>query len=172
MKIFEYIVPGVRQNLAYAERLLKGIPAQLSARKPVVNGTLIECNHPVFVFGHLAIYPSQLAQMAGISSDGLEVPERYGSLFQMGSPCQDDPDGTIYPSLVEVSERFFSGMRAVLERLPEVSQQGMDAPLEHPGRRERFGTVGAFTAYVLLAHPQSHLGQVSVWRRCMGLGPA
>ena len=172
MEIFDYVLPGARATLGYAERLLKGIPTELSACRPVVNGRTIDCNHPVFLFGHLSLYPQLVASMTGIPKEGLEVPAHYPALFQIGSPCQEDPQGDIYPALSEVSERFFTGMKNLLERVKEIEPEKMNAILEDPGRRERFGTVGAFVVYVLLAHPQTHLGQLSVWRRCAGLGAA
>jgi len=171
-KLFDYVLPGATVTLGYAERLLKGIPEGISARKPVVGGTLIETNHPVFVVGHLSLYPQLVAEMSGLPREGLTVPESYRPLFEMGAECKDDPQHSLYPPLAEVSERFFAGMRLLIERVPGISPEKMDALLEHPGRRERFGTVGAFLTYVMLAHPQTHLGQLSVWRRCFGLGPA
>jgi len=172
MELFDFVLPGARANLGYAERLLKGIPVELSATRPVVNGKTVDCNHPVFLFGHLSLYPQLVASMTGIPKEGLEVPAHYPGLFQIGCPCQEDPKGEIYPPLAEVSERFFSGMKNLLERTHEIPQQKMSAMLEDPSRRERFGTVGAFVVYVLLAHPQTHLGQLGVWRRCVGLGAA
>lgn len=167
----EFLLPGARLVVSYAERLLKDVTPELSRRKPVVAGTTIDCNHPIFVYGHLALYPAQLAEMAALSTEGLTVPSTYAPLFQMGVPCHDDPDGAIYPSLAEVSERFFTSTQLLLEQLPTLHSAVLTKPLENAQRRERFGTVGAFMAYILLAHPQSHLGQISVWRRCMGLGP-
>ena len=111
MELFDFVLPGARANLGYAERLLKGIPVELSATRPVVNGKTVDCNHPVFLFGHLSLYPQLVASMTGIPKEGLEVPAHYPGLFQIGCPCQEDPKGEIYPPLAEVSERFFSGMK-------------------------------------------------------------
>lgn len=172
MNLFESIIPGAHVTLAYAERLLKDIPPALSARKPQVNGTTIDCNHPVFIFGHLALYPAIVAQLGGLSNEGVTVPANWAALFQMGVECKDDPKGDMYPGIAEVSESFFSGMRRMIERIPSMTSEKFHEVLENPSRRERFGNVGAFTAYVLLAHPQTHLGQLSVWRRCVGLAAA
>lgn len=166
------LLPGARAALSYAEKLLVGMPTELASTKPVVNGTRIETNHPVFLFGHLSLYPALLAELTGLPKDTVAVPEHYPALFQIGSPCHDDPSGEIYPKLPEVSERFLNGTRAILELLPQIEMSALTKELENPSRRERFGTVGAFVVYVLLAHPQVHLGQLSVWRRCMGLAAA
>ena len=172
MKLMEYIRPGALATRGYAERLLNGITPENFARYPVVNGTRVTINHPAFVFGHLALYPIMLAEMTGISTKGVEIPASYPDLFMMGVPCQDDATGTIYPAMDEIVNAFFRGTDALISSLDSISSHALDRPLENPSRRERFGTVGGFLTYILLAHPQSHLGQVSAWRRCMGLGSA
>jgi hypothetical protein len=166
------LLPGARLAIAYAEKLLVGIPEELAARKPVVAGTLIETNHPVFIFGHLSLYPSLLAELIGLPRNDIQTPEHYPALFQIGSPCLDDTKGEIYPKLSEVAEQFLKNTRTILDILPQLDMLALSKELENPSRKERFGTVGAFALYILLAHPQAHLGQISVWRRCMGLSAA
>ena len=172
MKFVEYLKPGALAVRGYAERLVGQVPAESFARVPVVGGVPIIINHPAFVLGHLSLYPVQLAEMAGIQVQGTEVPEHYQTLFKMGAQCVDDPQGRLYPSKDELVERYFTSTDALIARLPDLDTKIFDAPLENPARRGKFGTVGAFLAYLLLAHPQTHLGQVSGWRRCMGMGPA
>lgn len=172
MKIAEYIRPGAVVTRGYAERLLKDVNPQNFARFPVIGDLAIKINHPAFVFGHLSLYPVQLAEMVGVSTAGIEVPTSWRDLFMMGVECVDDPKGTIYPSMSELTETFFGATDALIGMLDHIDPAKLDLPLENPARRERFGTVGAFLTYILLAHPQSHLGQISGWRRCMGLGPA
>ena len=43
-------------------------------------------------------------------------------------------------------------------------------PME--GLRSRCATVGEVANFMLVMHTSFHLGQMSTWRRCMGLGPA
>ena len=172
MKIVDFVRPGALAVRGNAERLLKDVTPQMFARTPVVAGMTITINHPAFVFGHLSLYPAQLAEMTGISSKGMEIPSSYVDLFKMGAPCLDDPSNATYPSMDELTRAFFSGTDALISSLDLISQDALEQPLENPARREKFGTVGSFLTYILLAHPQSHLGQVSGWRRCMGLGPA
>jgi hypothetical protein len=38
--------------------------------------------------------------------------------------------------------------------------------------REMFPTLGAVVAFYLGGHVMNHLGQLSAWRRCLGLPPA
>jgi hypothetical protein len=155
----------------YADRLVKDVPEKLFSRLPVVNGQLLNINHPAFVLGHLSLYPIQLAEMSGLLRDGMEIPETYPSLFKMGVACVDDPDGSVYPSKSELIEQYFRATDTLEAKIVEISESVLDEPLKDAARREKFGTVGSFLAYLLLAHPQVHFGQISAWRRCMGLGP-
>jgi len=172
MNIFDYVKPGALAVRGYAERLLKDVTPQMFVRTPVVNGTVVTINHPAFVFGHLSLYPVQLAEMVGVSTQGMVVPSTYQDLFKIGAQCHDDVDGTIYPPMDEVVSSYFTSYDALLSVVATIQPEKLDLPLENPARREKFGTVGAFMTYLLLAHPQGHLGQISGWRRCMGLGPA
>lgn len=170
MKFVEYLRPGAQATRAYAQRLVSEVPEDLFARMPVVRGEPVQINHPAFVLGHLSLYPVQLAEMSGIEAGKMEIPSSYAELFKMGVVCVDDPERTIYPPKSELVERYFGATDALMERLSEIPPESFDKPLENPSRRERFGTVGPFLAYLLLAHQQTHLGQISAWRRCMGLG--
>jgi hypothetical protein len=172
MNLSESITPSTRQVLKYAERLLIGIPLPSSARFPTIHDTTITINHPVFTLGHLSIYPVQLARLSDLDPAACDVPQKYFDLFKIGTPCLDDKSGDVYPPLSEVTERFFSGMEYFLSKVSEIPNEVLTRPLEDAGRRERFGTLGPFIAYILTAHPMTHLGQLSAWRRCFGLPPA
>jgi hypothetical protein len=172
MNVLDYVKPGVAVVRGYAERLVKQIPEEKFARFPVVNGRSLAINHPAFVLGHLALYPIQLAEMADLPKEGMEIPSSYPDLFKMGVECVDDPAGSLYPKKDELIERYLGSYDALMKVLPAINPEALNRALENPARRERFGTVGAFLVYLLLAHPQSHLGQISAWRRCVGFGPA
>lgn len=167
-----YIVRGAVNTKGYGERLLKDIRPEQFARKAAVNGKVIDLNHPAFNYGHLCLYPAQLAKMMDLATTDMEVPDSYWDLFKVGSPCIDDVNGSVYPAMDELTQRFTKSYSAIIEAFPTAKSDVFDRELEEPGRRERFGTVGGFVSYILLAHPQSHFGQVSAWRRCMGLGAA
>lgn len=172
MKIFDYVRPGALAVRGYAERLLRDVSPQIFARTPVVHGAAVVMNHPAFIFGHLSLYPVQLAEMVGLSTEGMDVPSIYPDLFKIGAACHDDAAGTIYPSMEEITSLYFRSYDQLLSKVSTIQPEKLDQLLENPARREKFGTVGAFMTYLLLAHPQGHFGQFSAWRRCMGLGPA
>ena len=72
-----------------------------------------------------------------------------------------------------LTRHFFDGYKHVLSKLPEVDDTVFSKPNPSGGRgAELAPTVGGMVAFLLTGHPMSHLGQVSTWRRCMGLGSA
>ena len=147
--------------------LLKDIDAAKAARMP--EG--VNCNHPVFVFGHLSIYPQMIMKMLGQEPGEAAVPEQYNDLFMHGVECQDDVDGTIYPSLDEVSEHCARAYATVIEFAKGVDDELLLKEIEgNDGFRDAFGTNGAMIMFLIHDHPMFHYGQVSTWRRAMGLG--
>lgn len=170
--IASIIIPGTKIVRAYAERLVKDIPSEKFARTPEVGGITIVLNHPAFNFGHLSLYPGRLVPFLAIEASGLTVPATYEDLFKDGTPCVDDVACDHYPSKDEILATFFSRYETLLTRLVDVPDSVFLASMEDPKRKERFPTNGAFAAYLLSAHLNGHLGQVSAWRRCMGMPPA
>jgi hypothetical protein len=171
------IYPG-HTALWLAEQLLKDVTPALFARKPRFEGAsgarVIDANHPAFVYGHLATYPQRLLQLAGLDASAPEVimPETYAGLFGAGNECRDDADGSIYPAMAEITERFFTSYRHTLEVLSTAGDEvfARENPME--GRmKAMFPTVGPAINFMVNSHIMMHLGQVSTWRRCFGLGP-
>jgi hypothetical protein len=103
----------------------------------------------------------------------IKVSEQWEALFKAGAPCEDDVENTKYPSLTAVSAHFLKAHAAAMHALATAtSDEPLLAPFPDPARREVFPTVGAAVNFLMVGHPMVHLGQVSAWRRCMGLGAA
>lgn len=168
----ELILPVAQVVRKYGESLLKDITAEKFARKPVVGGTTIDLNHPAFNYGHLALYPKRLLALLGVETAAVQVPPTWDELFKNGAPCHDDPEGTIYPRMEEITRKFFHGYDTAFELLPKVQDAVFFAPSTEERIRSRFPTNGSFVVHLLTSHVNQHLGQISGWRRCMGLGPA
>lgn len=169
--LVELTQPVLHQVLLYGNKLLQGIRAEDFARKPRVQGTTIEINHPAFHFGHLGLYPGRIAGLFNLPAEGLVAPEGWMDLFKIGSPCHDDPEGTIYPKMDKIVSHFTSSHENLIRILPTIPEEKLLAVSTDERSKERFPIVGSFVMYLLSAHPNTHFGQVSAWRRCMGLGP-
>ena len=149
--------------------LLKDIDPKNAARMP--EG--INCNHPVFVYGHLAIYPQMIMQKLGLDLGETAVPESYSELFMHGIECKDDVDGNIYPALEEVSMSCGRAYRALVEATMELDDELLAKDLEDGDRfKDVFQTYGSMILFLMHDHCMFHFGQVSTWRRAMGLGSA
>lgn len=153
----------------YAELLVKDISAADFARKP--RG--IDANSPAFNFGHLSNYPDRALELLG-RNDLARPDPRYVEWFSAGKPCLDDPDCKVYPGKDEIMARFYDRYAVAASVVAEASDEllGSANPSASERMRALFPKLGMMCAFILDGHCQTHLGQVSVWRRCMGMPPA
>lgn len=171
------LVSGGKVSIGMAETMLKDIKPAQFARKPSFDCTsglkVIDTNHAAFVYGHLSVYPFRLLQIAGLDPTPAQNPAGFEDLFNAGKECRDDPSGTIYPPMDKITAHFFAAHRAALAAIENLSDAQCAAPNPREGRmREMFPTMGGMLMFLLTTHMLMHLGQISAWRRCMGLGSA
>jgi hypothetical protein len=172
-QVADVIVAPARIARNYAELMLKDVRADQFARLPSAGGKPVQTNHPAFVFGHLSIYPPRVAAMLGQQGMAVPNPPRFDELFVNGKPCLDDPNGTIYPPMDVITKHFFAGFDAAMGAVAKASDLDFTKPNPAEGRfKEMFPTVGGAINFMMSSHAMSHLGQVSAWRRFMGLGSA
>jgi len=157
------IIPASRAMLWYAAEATSDIPADRFARRP--DG--VTCSSPAFALGHLAIYPDKLLADFGLPH---QDQSRYAAMFEAGNECKDDPDGSIYPSKDEILKLFFDRHNALIEALPSVDEATLAKPNPNERMRDMFPTLGSMAVFMLTSHTFMHLGQISTWRRVMGLG--
>lgn len=167
------ILPPANLSLNYAEGMLKDVNAAHFARKPEIHGKVVDTNHPAWVYGHLAMYASRVCQLTGIEPGPAVNPDGWEELFKNGTPSTDDPTGKIFPPMEAITSHYFAGYRHVIAKLPEIDDAILSQPNPMGGRMsEILPTIGAAVAFLLSGHQMSHFGQISTWRRCMGLGSA
>ena len=97
--------------------------------------------------------------------------DKFVELFSKDAKCIDDPDGTIYPAMDEITERLVAAQEAAIAAVASATDDALTAANEN-SMKERFTTVGSMMAFYLGGHFMIHMGQMSAWRRMMGLGPA
>ena len=160
-----YMTACMKRSLWHAERLFADIPPEKFCYRQSPN-----MNHPAFIVGHLSLYPNRIVTLIGREDLITDVPAGWLELFQAGSVCGDD--ASKYPKKDALTKVFFDGYRKVAEILPGVDDEVFrrDNPLE--GRmREVFPKVGIAVNFLCNNHLAMHLGQISTWRRTIGLGP-
>ena len=157
-------------GLGYAELLLKDIRPDQFARLARPGGVIIQSNHPAFAFGHLSLYPQRVMQLVGQPLGETATPPAWDELFKAGCECRDDADGAIYPPMAEVSNKFFAAYKTAIGAIASADDAIMHKENPAEGRmKELFPTIGAALGFFVGGHVQMHLGQISAWRRAVGL---
>ena len=165
------ISDSLQLSLGYAERLLNGVDAAQFARFGNPGGQPVESNHAAFVYGHLSLYAPRI--LKDLSHEAPTVPDGFDKVFSKDAQCVDDPDGTIYPAMEQVTEFFFAGYRAALEALKSTSDETFQQPNPLGGpMAEKFPSLGSMHNFYVGGHIMIHMGQMSAWRRMQGLGSA
>ncbi len=166
------IIDASTRALSYGEGMLKGVTPAMAARFAAPAGKPIVSNHATFVFGHLCLYPAKFLENAGRDFKPLLMPQRYTDAFNAGVECKDDPQGTIYPPLEEVVANFKRVHLEAFKALAEMTDADLAKPPALEKSRTFMPTMAALTTFYFMGHTMVHLGQVSAWRRMMGLGSA
>ena len=166
------IVDSANLCIGYARRLLDGIQPADFSKFARVGDTTIQSNHPAFIFGHLSLYPVRIVSELGDDATSIQPSSAFDQLFSPSATCQDDPDGTIYPAMNEITERFFVGYDAAIAALRAAPDDQFTVENPNEKMRAKFKTKGSMHAFYVSGHMMIHLGQLSAWRRAMGLPPA
>lgn len=165
-----------RFSRGYAKILLAGIEPARFARKPrfetAAGMKLVETNHPSFVYGHLSLYPARLFTLLGEEARAVETPAAWTDLFKAGAECRDDAEGTVYPAMEAITTQFFRSYESAAELVRGVADEVLARENPNAQARDRFPTIGALVNFYLSGHVMMHMGQVSAWRRCVGLPSA
>ena len=147
-------------NLGYAKRLVADIPDDTMTFQPAP-----EMNHAAWVLGHLACTADMLGAMIGLKP---VCPPEWFSLCDWNS--SPSSDASLYPAkaaLLKALENAHAQIATALPAVPE-SRWSETTPLE--AIRGFLPTMGDCFVFVMAAHENMHLGQVSAWRRCQGMG--
>ena len=160
--MLRHLIFTYRFNLDRARTLVRDLSDGQMTRQP--HGLV---NHPAWLLGHLAATSNQLAKMLGLAST---FPAAWGDTFKSGgTPSGDAAD---FPSkeelLAELAAQHARVAAAIGSADPALFER------EHPsaGARKRFPTIGDYAVFLISSHEGSHLGQITAWRRAMGLGSA
>ncbi|NBX35903.1 MAG: DinB family protein [Planctomycetes bacterium] len=163
MNLGAALAPSLRMTLGYADELVRTIPAERFSHMPAA-----DINSPAFCIGHLSIYAARAGEAMGVKI--VPAPSGWMDLFKNGAPCVDRAGH--YPAKDELVAEFSRGWSEVAEALPAVSDAVFAAPNPVASLAQRLPTTGALLAFLCLAHNMVHLGQISAWRRVVGLGSA
>lgn len=156
------LASNLRLSVGYGEKLASDIPADKFAYKP--HPTM---NHPAWCFGHLSIYPDRFFTNFFSRPDLARTNAEFEALFSAGTECSPDP--ALYPSKEQVMAHFAGRYKAMIEYIPTLSDELLAQANPNEKMRDRFPTVGHGVFFLFSNHIMMHLGQVSSWRRAVGL---
>ena len=147
-------------NLAYAKRLVADVPDVTMAFQPAAH-----MNPAAWVLGHLACTADMLGAMIGVQP---VCPPAWTGLFDWNSnPSNDSIQYPTKAVLLKALEDAHAGVAAALPGVPE-SRWSDATPIEEV--RGFLPTLGDSFVFVMAAHENMHLGQLSAWRRVQGMG--
>ncbi len=150
--------------LDYLKRLVADIDDGQIAKQPSPG-----INTPLWILGHLAISTDYAAQMLGGKPNcPKEWVEQYGP---KSKPIADQQPRPTKADLVEAIE---AGHQQVTELAKSANAESMSRmhTLDIGVLKEFCPKVGDLVSHLMTSHPGIHAGQLSAWRRQMGLAPA
>lgn len=148
-------------TLSFLRRMVADVPDELLSHQ---SGGAV--NHPAWVIGHLVYSCQAIGGEIGLQPWlSADWPERFGT----GSVASDDR--SLYPSKQALLDALAEGRRKLADRLLAIGNAGLAEPLPDERFRQMFPTLGHAVLHILVSHASVHVGQVTVWRRAVGLGP-
>ncbi|CAN5185461.1 DinB family protein [soil metagenome] len=154
-------------NLAYAKKLVEGIPENLLTKRP--NDGLE--NHPAWTIGHLATaYANLMNNLTGefILADG------YKELFLRtgpGDPRLPESDSSAYPAMENLISELTAQHERLVHHLLQMDEKKLKEKFEWRFS-SFFPTYYDRIMFLCVNHYAMHLGQLAAWRRAMGFTSA
>ena len=146
-------------HLDFLQRLVSDLNEEQMVAQP--NGAP---NHPAWTIGHLVQSCQAISGELGLAA---WLPDDWQERFGTGSTpvC----DTTQYPDKEALLSRIDEAKTKLSEGLHDLGDSGLTSPLPDIRYRDRFPTIGHAVIHILSGHTALHLGQLTVWRRAMGL---
>jgi hypothetical protein len=155
----------VLHSFAYALDFLREQVADVAVGEMVAQPRGI-LNHPSWVIGHLTHSCELLGGVIGVPA---WLSEDFERRFGTGSvPVADT-------RLYETKQSALAMLRDAQDRVTRAVERLDDARLDEPfpdeSYRTVFPTIRHALTQVLVGHTAHHVGQLTVWRKAMGLRP-
>lgn len=155
----------VLHSFAYCLDFMREQVADVTADDMVAqpNGIM---NHPAWVIGHLTFACQLLGGSIGLSP---WLPNDWVKRFAPGSlPVAD---ASLYETKTDALAMLGDAQVRITEAVERLDDSHLDEPFPVESYRVVFPTIRHALTQVLVGHTANHIGQVSVWRRAMGLPP-
>ena len=163
MAAMDFAVAVYRLNLARIKMLTNDLTDEQFTLQP--SGV----NHPAWILGHLCCARIWL-------TDALKLPDVKGwdgaawlEKFNRGSKIV--PERGSYPTKAELLATLEQVHQEVETAVLAMSDADLAQPLKDERIRAIFPNVGSMLTGLMTMHEGFHMGQLSAWRRAMGMKP-
>jgi len=146
-------------NLEHARRLLDDLDDEQMTLRPAEG-----VNHPAWIAGHIALSFQMIGGELGLRP---WLPAEWTELFETGSTPVTQR--TVYPDKARLLAALDEGRERLSSALANMTDADLDGPLPDEKCRHVFPMIGSAVLHILTVHAATHLGQLSAWRRMMGL---
>ncbi len=147
--------------LDYCRMLVTDIADERLAEQP-----LPHVNHPAWILGHLAFSAGRARGLLGVGND---FPAPWMALF--GPNSKSSAVRGEYPGKEELLRAVEHNFERLRQQVAQATPDQLAQPSTNPYTKEALPTVGDGVAFLLTGHLGVHLGQLSMWRRMIGLPP-
>jgi hypothetical protein len=145
--------------MTYCRRLLEEIPEERMTEQPVTG-----INHPAWILGHLSLAADTAAALLGAEKT---LPADWGKRYGTGS--KPSASRAEYPSKAELLATCEKAYERVRRLASTANAEQLAQPTTIPQMKEMLPTTRERMAFMLTGHVGAHLGQLSAWRRMIGL---
>ena len=158
-------IAPVLHSFAYSLDYLREQVADVSAAEMVAQPGAIT-NHPAWVIGHLTYTFQMLGGAIGLPR---WLPDDFALRFGTGSV--PTADVSLYESKANALAALGDAQTRLTGAVRQLDDSHLNEPFPDESLRDVFPTIRQALTQVLVGHTAFHVGQVSVWRRAMGLSP-
>ncbi|MGA3067527.1 MAG: DinB family protein [Tepidisphaeraceae bacterium] len=146
----------------YIHLLTEDIPEEKMAAQP--SGVP---NHPAWHLGHLACAMDRFVQILGGAS---KIDPAWAQPYSREST--PSPNRQLYATKAELLALLDERRGEFARLFKNATPDDLAKPPPDPKVAQRFPTIGMLVLFGATTHEATHLGQLAVWRRAMGMPQA
>lgn len=157
----EGLIYGFKKNMDYAAKLVADLSEEQMIWQPA--GSAAVANHPAWVLSHLNVYLPIMTALI----EGRQFPDPKTHRFGMQS--KPELDRQCYAAKPKLVDEFLAGHEQVIQTLRREGESALERETSLERWKPIMPQVGIVLPYLMLVHENTHLGQLSAWRRIIGL---
>ena len=119
-------------------------------------------NDPLWVIGHLTVVCQNIAGAIGTPP---WLPDGFTRRFETGSV----PVADLYETKETALARLADAQGRITRAVEGLNEAQLSQPFPDPSLLDVFPTIRHALTQILVGHTAYHVGQVSIWRKAMGL---